>query len=88
MGGSYAVILLVSPLGSLTIAKFDSVNERCFVVAHFSALYEYYFGYEATRTVVSPDPHPLTRRRRGSGKLASSLALWYWDDPLPTSNTE
>ena len=41
--GSYAVALLVSPLVSLTIAKFVSLSERCFVVALFSALYVYYF---------------------------------------------
>ena len=41
--GNYAVILLVSPLGSLTIAKFNGLNVHCFVVAHFSALYVYYF---------------------------------------------
>ena len=41
--GSYAVILLVSPLGSLKIAKFNGVRVHCFVVAHFSALYVYYF---------------------------------------------
>ena len=33
--GSYAVILLVSPLVSLTIAKFNGVSVHCFVVAHF-----------------------------------------------------
>ena len=38
-GGSYAVILLVSLLVSLTIAKFITLNERCFVVALFSVLY-------------------------------------------------
>ena len=37
--GSYVVILLVSPLGSLTIAKFNGVSLHCFVVALFSALY-------------------------------------------------
>ena len=43
--GSYAVILLVSSLGSLTIAKFNGVSVRCFVVAlfFFAALYVYYF---------------------------------------------
>ena len=40
--GSYAVILLVSSLGSLTITKFNGLNVHCFVVAHFSALYVYY----------------------------------------------
>ena len=36
--GSYAVILLVSPLVSLTIAKFNGLSERClFFVALFSA---------------------------------------------------
>ena len=40
-GGSYAVTLLVSPLVSLTIAKFNGVH--CSVVAHFSALYICYF---------------------------------------------
>ena len=33
--GSYTVILLVSSLGSVTIAKFNSLNVHCFVVAHF-----------------------------------------------------
>ena len=33
--GSYAVILLVLPLGSLTIAKFNGVSVHCFVVALF-----------------------------------------------------
>ena len=33
--GSYAVILLVSPLGSLTIAKFNGVRVHRFVVAVF-----------------------------------------------------
>ena len=42
-GGSYIVILLVSPLGSLTIASFNSLSVHCFVVAHFSVLYVYYF---------------------------------------------
>ena len=37
--GSYAVILLVLPLGSLKIAKFNVVSVHCFVVALFSALY-------------------------------------------------
>ena len=32
---SYAVILLVSPLGSLTIAKLNGVSVHCFVVALF-----------------------------------------------------
>ena len=41
--GSYAVILLVSSLGPLSIAKFNGLNVHCFVVAHFSALYVYYF---------------------------------------------
>ena len=40
---SYAVILLVLPLGSLKIAKFNVVSVHCFVVALFSALYVYYF---------------------------------------------
>ena len=40
---SYTVILLVSPLGSLTIAKFNGVSVCCSVVALFSALYVYYF---------------------------------------------
>ena len=34
-GGSYAVILLVSRFGSLTIPKFNSVSVHCFVVALF-----------------------------------------------------
>ena len=42
-GGSYAVILLVSPLVSFTIAKFNGLSVHCSVVAHFSALYVYYF---------------------------------------------
>ena len=33
--GSYAVILLVLPLESLTIAKFNGVSVHCFVVAFF-----------------------------------------------------
>ena len=33
--GNYAVILLVSPLGSLTIAKFNGVSVHCSVVALF-----------------------------------------------------
>ena len=41
--GSYAVILLVSLLGSLKIVQFNGVSVHCFVVAHFSALYVYYF---------------------------------------------
>ena len=41
--GSYTVILLVSPLGSLTIAKFNDASVHCFVVALFLALYLYYF---------------------------------------------
>ena len=41
--GSYAVILLVWPFGSLTIAKFNGVSLHCFVVAVYSALYVYYF---------------------------------------------
>ena len=36
-------ILLVSSLGSLTITKFNGLNVYCFLVAHFSALYVYYF---------------------------------------------
>ena len=42
-GGCYVVILLVSPLGPLTIAKFNGLSVHCFVVANFSALYVYYF---------------------------------------------
>ena len=42
-GGSYAVILLVSPLVSLMIAKFNGLSVHCSVVAHLSALYVYYF---------------------------------------------
>ena len=34
-GGSYIVILLVLPLGLLTIAKFNGLSMHCFVVAHF-----------------------------------------------------
>ena len=41
--GSYTVILLVLPLGSLTIVKFNGVSVHCFVVALSSALYVYYF---------------------------------------------
>ena len=41
--GSYTIILLVSPLGSLTVAKFNDVSVHCFVVALFSALCLYYF---------------------------------------------
>ena len=41
--GSYAIVLLVSPLGSLTIAKCNGVSVYCSVVAHFSALYVYYY---------------------------------------------
>ena len=41
-GGSYAVILLVSPLGSLTIAIFYSSSVHCFVVAHFFLLLNIY----------------------------------------------
>ena len=40
---SYAVVLLVSPLVLLTIGKFTSLSERCFVIAPFSAFYVYYF---------------------------------------------
>ena len=40
---SYAVVLLVPLLVPLTIAKFNSLSELCFVVAFFSALYIYYF---------------------------------------------
>ena len=40
---SYTVILLVSPLGSLTVAKFNGVSVHSFVVALFSALYIPYF---------------------------------------------
>ena len=40
---SYTVVLLVSPLVLLTIGKFTSSSERCFVIALFSALYVYYF---------------------------------------------
>ena len=39
---SYTVVLLVSPLVLLTIGKFTSSSERCFVIALFSALYVYY----------------------------------------------
>ena len=39
--GSYAVILLVSPLESLTIAKFNSVSVHCFVVRSFFLLCTY-----------------------------------------------
>ena len=42
-GCSYTVILLVSLLVSLTIAKFNGLSVHCSVVAHFSALYVYYF---------------------------------------------
>ena len=41
--GSYAVILLVSLLVSLMIAKFNGSSVHCSVVANFSALYVYYF---------------------------------------------
>ena len=50
-GGSYIVILLVLPLGSLTIAKFNSLRMHCFVVAHFSALYVYYFRISCLYTI-------------------------------------
>ena len=40
--GSYAVILLVSPLGSLTIAKFNGMSVHCFVV-HVALFSVYYF---------------------------------------------
>ena len=44
--GSYAVILLVSPLVSLTIAKFNGLSERClFFVALFSAFTYTTFEY-------------------------------------------
>ena len=41
--GSYTVILLLLPLESLTIAKFNGVSVHCFVEPFFSALYVYYF---------------------------------------------
>ena len=36
--GSYAIILLVSPLGSLTIANLFGLSVHCFVIAHFQLL--------------------------------------------------
>ena len=39
---SYAVVLLVLPLVSLTIAKFTTVSEHYFVIAYLLALYIYY----------------------------------------------
>ena len=39
----YAIVLLVSPLVSLMIAKFICLSECCFVVALLSALYVYNF---------------------------------------------
>ena len=39
--GSYTVILLLSPLVSLTIAKFLGPSKHCFVVALSSASYVY-----------------------------------------------
>ena len=41
--GSYAIVLLASPLVSLTISKFISVSEHCFVVALFSTFNVYHF---------------------------------------------
>ena len=41
--GSYTVILLVLPLGSLMIAKFNGVSVHCFLVALFPTLDVYYF---------------------------------------------
>ena len=40
--GSYAIIFLVLPLGSLMIAKFNGMSVHSFVVALFSALYVHY----------------------------------------------
>ena len=40
--GSYTVVLVVSPLVSLMIAKFIGLIECSFVAALFSALYVYY----------------------------------------------
>ena len=39
---SYAVVLLVLPLVSLTIATFNSLSEHYFVIAYLLALYIYY----------------------------------------------
>ena len=60
--GSYAVILLVSSLGSLTIAKFNGLNVHCFVVAHFSALYV----YRSVPQIRPPFCISLSTKRRGA----------------------
>lgn len=44
--GSYAVILLVPLLGSLTIAKFNGVSVHCFVVALFQLCTYMYTTFE------------------------------------------
>ena len=49
--GSYAVILLVSLLGSPMIAKFNGMGVHCFAVALFSALYVYYFRISCPYTI-------------------------------------
>ena len=39
--GSYAIVLVVAPLVSLTIAKFISLSEHCFVAAIVYTVFKY-----------------------------------------------
>ena len=85
--GSYVVILLVSPLGSVTIAKFNGVGVHCFVVALFLA-FTYTMEYPAvyycmwtiyvniTGNIVGTAVHP---QPVGTRLSFSSHAAWVQD---------
>ena len=73
--GSYAVILLVSPLGSVTIAYFNRVSVHCFVVALFSALYVYSFQISCSYIIACGQPTSILRKYSGNGRCQAIFLL-------------
>ena len=61
---SYAAILLVWPLGSLTIAKFNGVGVHCFVQLYAYTTFEYVVRILMHVTVTSNCSEHLTSRNK------------------------
>ena len=74
---SYAIILLVSLLGSLTIAKFNDLSVHCFVVALFFfsfvhiLLSKILFVYYCTWTIYVNVT--ILRKYSGNGHVCASI---------------
>ena len=89
--GSYAVILLVSPLVSLTIAKFNGVSEHCFVVAQLCAYTTFEYLVRILLNIIyinitNLQKWPHTRKQSIPGHVSpptwpgyeASMAIYFW----------